>query len=387
MAGPLQDIRILDLTTVVMGPAATQILGDLGADIIKVEQPAGDSMRNIGPFRHLQMGPIYLQTNRNKRSVMLDLKTPDGRAALLALAQQVDVLVSNVRPQAMARLGLGYAEVAKLNPRIIYCSAVGYGAGGPQAGKPVYDDLMQATSGVSGLFNAIDGAPRYAPVNICDRIVGLHLVIAITSALHHRDVSGEGQEIEVPMFETMAQFVLADHMGGAAFVPPLGPMGYKRLLSRTRGPYPTADGNLGIVVYTDAHWRSFSKLIGQPDLMQRDARFVSQESRTQNAEAIGSFLAEQLQRRTTAEWIDLLDGIDIPASRVNSIEDLFNDPHLNAVKLFEEHEHPTEGTLKLARFPLKFSKSPAAIRRLAPNLGEHTDEVLREFGITPPAKI
>jgi len=386
MAGPLTGLRVLDLTTVIMGPMATQMLGDMGADVIKVEVPTGDTMRNVGPFRHDKMGPIYLQCNRNKRSVVLDLKAPEGRAAVLKIASEVDIMVSNVRPQAMARLGLGYAQIAAVNPRIIYCSAVGYGAGGPQAGKPVYDDLMQATSGVSGLFNAIDGAPRYAPINICDRIVGLHLVIAITSALHHRHVSGEGQEIEVPMFETMAQFVVADHMGGAAFVPPLGKMGYGRLMSRIRGPYKTRDGHLGVVVYTDQHWRDFSKLIGQPDLMERDARFKNQESRTQHAEHMGAFLTEQLATRTTAEWIAILDGIDIPASRVNSLEDLFTDPHLDAVGLWQEREHHTEGKVKVARFPLKFAKTPADIRRLAPNLGEHTAEVLAEYGLPlPPA--
>ena len=383
--GPLHGVRVLDLTTVIMGPAATQMLGDLGADVIKVEQPGGDSMRNIGPFRHPKMGPLYLNVNRNKRGVLLDLKSAAGKAALLTMAAQVDVLVSNVRPQAMARLGLDYASVAKVNPRIVYCSAVGYGAGGPEAGKPVYDDLMQATSGVSGLFNAIDGAPRYAPFNVCDRVVGLHLVIAIIAALHHRQATGEGQEIEVPMFETMAQFILGDHMMGASFAPPEGPMAYKRLMSRTRGPYKTADGSLGVVVYTDAHWRAFSKLIGQPDLMERDPRFANQEARTQNAEAMGAFLAEQFAQRATAEWIALLDGIDIPCSRVNSVEDLLADAHLNAVGLFEEREHHTEGKLKVTRFPLNFGKSPASIRRLAPNIGEHTREVLAEFGIDPDA--
>jgi crotonobetainyl-CoA:carnitine CoA-transferase CaiB-like acyl-CoA transferase len=381
--GPLAGTRVLDLTSVVMGPFATQILGDLGADIIKIEPPSGDSMRLIGPFRHDGMGPMYLQANRNKRSVVLDLKSERGRHALLDLAKDADVFVYNVRPQAMARLGLDYEALTARNPAIIYCGAVGYGSSGPDAGKAVYDDLMQAGAGIAGLFAAVDGAPRYAPINICDRVVGLYLAIAIISALHHRARTGEGQRIEVPMLETMAQFVLADHMGGGAFSPPIGPMGYRRLLSRTRGPYPTRDGHLAIVVYTDKHWRAFSRLIGQPDLLDTDPRFRDQETRTQHAEDMGRFLAEHLPMKTTQEWLDVLREVDIPASRVNTIEGLFDDPHLKAVNFFSEADHPTEGALKMARFPVEFSKTPAKVRRLPPNLGEHTEELI---GTAPNTK-
>ncbi|MFZ5692844.1 MAG: CaiB/BaiF CoA transferase family protein [Pseudomonadota bacterium] len=374
--GPLSGIRVIDLTTVVMGPSATQILGDLGADVIKVESAGGDSMRWIGPNRTEGMGPLYLNANRNKRSIVLDLKDADDREALLSLLPSADVFVSNMRPQAMARLGLGYDAVAAVKSDIVYCLAVGYGSDGPNAGQAVYDDLTQAGSGIAGLFQAIDGAPRYAPVNICDRVVGLYLAIAIISALHHRARTGEGQQIEVPMLETMAQFVLADHMGGGAFVPPLGPMGYKRLLSRVRGPYPTKDGYLALVVYTDKHWRAFSAMAGQPDLLDTDPRFRTQETRTQHAEDMGHYLKAHLPRKTTAEWIAALREADIPAHAVNRIEDLFDDPHLKAVEMFTEMEHPTEGRVKVARFPVKFSKTPAQIRCLAPNLGEHTDEIL-----------
>ncbi len=265
--GPLRGVRVLDLTTVAMGPSATQLLGDLGADVVKVESPDGDVSRRIGPWRHTGMGPIFLQTNRNKRSVMLDLKTPYGKSAVMALAARADVLVSNIRPQAMQRLGLDYDRVRAVNPGIVCCAAVGYGSGGPDEGKAVYDDLMQAASGLAGLFGAVDGAPRYAPINVCDRVVGLYVANAIIAALYHRATVGEGQFIEVPMFETMAQFVLADHMGGAAFRPPEGEMGYGRLLSRTRGPYATKDGHLAIVVYTDKHWRAFTQLVGCPALL------------------------------------------------------------------------------------------------------------------------
>ena len=374
-SGPLAGVRVLDFTTVVMGPSATQMLGDLGADIVKVESPVGDSMRWIGPWRHAGMGPLFLQANRNKRAVVLDLKSPEGKAHAFALAKQADVLVSNVRPQGMQRLGLDYESVRAVNPRIIYCAAVGYGSGGPDSGKAVYDDLMQAASGIAGLFGAVDGTPRYAPVNICDRVVGLYVVSAVTSALYHRERTQQGQVIEVPMFETMTQFVLADHIGGAAFVPSQGEMGYKRLLSRTRGPYATRDGHLSVVVYTDRHWRAFTELVGCPELLDADERFQSQESRTRHAEEIGRFLAGHLRTRGNREWLDLLQGIDIPACPVNSLEDLLEDPHLRAVGFFDEIKHATEGTLKVCRFPVRFSASPASVRCLAPNLGEHNSPI------------
>jgi crotonobetainyl-CoA:carnitine CoA-transferase CaiB-like acyl-CoA transferase len=373
--GPLRGVRVLDLTTVVMGPSATQMLGDLGADVVKIETEAGDSMRWIGPWRHAGMGPLFLQANRNKRSVVLDLKSAEGRARALALAEKADVLVSNVRPQGLRRLGLDYESLSQVNPSIIYCAAVGYGAGGPEAGRAVYDDLMQAASGISGLFRAVDGAPRYAPINICDRVVGLYVCNAVTAALFHRAQTGQGQEIEVPMFETMTQFVLADHIGGHAFVPPEGAMGYKRLLSRTRGPYATLDGHISVVVYIDRHWRAFTKLVGCPDLLDTDPRFATQETRTQHAEAVGSFLAGHLATRSNADWLAALQAIDIPACKVNALEDLMTDPHLEAVGFFQQVEHPTEGTLTTCRFPVRFGKTQADVRNLAPNLGEHAPEV------------
>ncbi len=378
--GPLRGVRVLDLTTVVMGPSATQALGDLGADVLKIETAAGDSMRWVGPWRTPGMGPLFLWPNRNKRSLVLDLKSPEGKAAAIKLAEEADVLVSNVRPQGLARLGLDYENIKRANPKIIYCAAVGYGSGGPDSGKAVYDDLMQAASGIAGLFGAVDGTPRYAPINICDRIVGLYVVSAITAALYHRAMTGEGQDIEVPMFETMTQFVLSDHIGGNAFAPSEGAMGYKRLLSRTRGPYPTKDGYLALVVYTNKHWEAFSALIGQPDLLKTDPRFKDQESRTQHAQEMGHFLSEQLPARTNAAWLELLHKIDIPACPVNSIDDLLTDPHLAAVNFFEEQQHPTEGTLNVARYPVRFGKSPADVRRLAPNLGEHNGQFLRPAG-------
>ena len=296
---------------------------------------------------------------------------------MLALANRADVLVSNVRPQGLPRLGLDYEAFAPATPGSSTAPPSATDRTGPQSGKAVYDDLMQAASGIAGLFGAVDGAPRYAPINICDRVVGLYVANAVTSALYHRAMTGEGQAIEVPMFETMAQFVLADHMGGGAFVPAAGRDGLQAAFSRTRGPYATKDGHLSLVVYTDRHWRDFTKLVGCPDLLDTDERFRSQESRTRHAEDVGHFLAAQLPARCNEEWLEALHEIDIPACPVNAIEDLFEDPHLKAVGLFEEMQHPTEGKVMVCRHPVKYSCSPASIRRLAPNLGEHTADILQ----------
>ena len=379
MSGPLNGVRVVDLTTLIMGPWATQILGDLGADVIKVEPEAGDPLRHVGPMRNPGMGPLFLQANRNKRSILLNLKEEAGMQKLRELMADADVLISNVRPQAMARLGLDYASATKINPAIIYCSTVGYGEGGPNAGAPAFDDLMQAASGFAGIFAQIDGKPRYAPTNFCDRVTGLYAVIAIQAALYHRRLTGEGQQIEVPMFETMADFVLADHLYGRAFLPPLGEGGYPRLLSRTRGPYATRDGYIAVMVYTDAQWRRLGELIGRPRLIDEDERFRNLQTRTNNAEAAGQLLTEEMAGKTTEEWLAALKTADIPASPVNSLDDLLRDPHLQAVNFFREVQHPGEGTLLVPRSPLTFSRTPLETGRHAPRLGEHNSE----FGIDP----
>lgn len=373
--GPLDGVRIVDLTTVVMGPFATQILGDLGADVIKVEAPGGDSLRGIGPWRSERMGPLYLQNNRNKRGVQLDLKVGQDMERLLALVADADVLVSNIRPQAMARLGLDYATLSAVNPRIILARAVGYGSGGRRSGQAVYDDLMQADAGIAGLFQAVDGTPRYAPINLGDRTVALYIVMAITAALYDRERTGAGQDIEIPMFETMAQFVLADHLGGAAFVPPLGEMGYRRLLSAHRGPYPTKDSFITLVIYTNDQWRRFLPLIGAEGLLESDPRFADQHARVVHADDVGRFLAERLRDRTTGEWLEALAAVDIPATRVNSLEDLLEDPHLQDVGFFCTYDHPTEGRILTTRPPVKFGSYRHADPLPPPRTGAHNDEV------------
>jgi crotonobetainyl-CoA:carnitine CoA-transferase CaiB-like acyl-CoA transferase len=374
--GPLRGVKVLDLTTVIMGPFATQILGDQGADVVKIETAAGDNVRHVGPWRNVGMGPLYMQVNRNKRSVVLDLKSPEGKRAVLALAAKADVVVSNVRPAGLARLGLDYDSLRAINPRIIYCGAVGYGSDGPNAGKAVYDDLMQAASGICNLFQQVSGKPGFIPMNGCDRIIGLYVVNAVTAALYHRAMTGEGQAVEVPMFETMVQFVLGDHLMGAVFDPPIGDMGYKRVLSATRVPHATRDGHLAIVVYTDKQWRDLTKFLGCPELIDTDERFKSPDARTRNADEVGRFFSRHLATKTNAEWLVALNALDIPACPVTALGDLFDDAHLKAVNFFETHDHPTEGRVTVCRFPIQYSASPASIRRLAPNLGEHTEEVL-----------
>lgn len=381
MTQPLDGVRIIDLTSVVMGPYATQLLGDLGADIVKVEPPDGDILRHIAPMRHSGMGHIFLHHNRNKRSIVLDLKKPDGYAALQKLLTTADVLIYNVRPQAMKRLKLSYEDVAAINPNIIYVGAYGFGQRGPYAAQPAYDDLIQGMSAMPALFHEAGASkPRYAPLAIADRITGLAAVNAVTTALFARSRTGKGQAVEVPMFETVTQMVLADHMGGHTFQPPEGPYGYARMLAPDRAPYETSDGYMCVLIYNDKHWRAFFKLIGREDMFTTDPRFGSHEARSRNISAVYAFAAEQLRRRTTAEWDKLLREADIPAAPMKTVEDLLSDPHLAQTGFFMETEHPSEGRLREMTLASHWSGSDPMPHRPAPRLGEHSAEILREAG-------
>jgi len=378
MPGPLSGVKVIDLTTVVMGPFATQLLAELGADVIKVEPHEGDNMRHPAPMRSPGMGYIFLNLNRGKRGIVLDLKQPEGREALLRLVPDADVVVYNVRPQAMARLGLSYEDVRAVNPRIIYVGAYGYSQKGPYAAKAAYDDLIQGISGIPGLVKKSGAAaPAYAPVNLADRVTGLHAVYAVTAALFHRERTGEGQSVEVPMFESLAHFVLGDHSSGLTFDPPSGDTGYARLLARR--PYPTSDGSICVLVYNDKQWKSFTQAIGQPERMQ-DPRFSTQASRARHISEIYGWLADLLRTRTTAEWLALMEKADIPVSRVNAIEDVVADPHLAATGFFSIENHPSEGRIRTMRTPTAWSASAPDTPRPAPQLGEHSAEVLREAG-------
>ncbi|MCH1994232.1 CoA transferase, partial [Achromobacter xylosoxidans] len=342
-AGPLAGVRILDLSSVVMGPYATQVLADLGADVIKVESPAGDNMRAVGPMRNPGMGHLYLHLNRNKRSVVLDLKTPEGREACLRLAESCDALLYNIRPQAMARLGLSYEAVAARNPRIVYLGAYGFGETGPYAGRPAYDDLIQGQTGIAALSAQQSGdVPRYAPLTLADRAVGLHVGIALVSAVLHARASGQGQQVEIPMFEGMAHLVLGDHLGGATFEPPLGPTGYARLLAPHRRPYATADGYICLLIYNDKHWRNFFALIGQPELGQ-DPRFHTHGARAAHIDEVYAFVADVIRARPSQDWLRDLAQADIPASQLYTVDDLLGDEHLAATGFVQQQDHPTEG--------------------------------------------
>lgn len=376
----LNGIRVLDLTAYLLGPFATQILGDMGADIIKVESHEGDIVRGIGPTRSSGMGGIFQQNNRNKRSIVLDLKQPAGRDALLRLAATADVFVYNVRPAAMARLGLSYEALAAVNPGIVYVGAVGFGQDGPYAARPALDDLMQGMSGIAGLYaRASGGEPRYIPMAMADRYTGTVLVNAILGALVHKLRTGQGQALEVPMFESLAQGVLGDHLMGHSFDPPLGPPGYPRHLSPDRRPFRTLDGWLCAFLISDGQWRAVLERLGQPELMQ-DPRFASLQARTEHSREVYAWLDATFRTRSTEQWLALLGEADVPAGPLHTLESLLEDPHLNAVGFFQRLEHPTEGTLVTLRPPSRWSRTPAEVRLPPPRLGEHSAELLAQSG-------
>lgn len=378
--GPLEGVKIVDMTSVLMGPYATQTLGDYGANVIKVESPEGDITRQIGPMRNPDMGPVFLNCNRSKRSIVLDLKKPAGRDALLKIAADADVLVYNVRPKAMARLKLGYEDIAAINPRIIYAGLFGFGQTGPYAAKPAYDDLLQGASGLSHLMaKAGDGTPRYVPNAMADRVVGLTAVGAILASLVHRNTTGKGQRLDVPMFETVASFVLGDHLGGLTFDPPLDQGGYARHMSKDRRPYATADGHISVVVYTDKQWNSFFDASGRTDL-RSDLRYATFSGRMAHIDHVYGELGRIFLTRSTDEWMALLIAADIPVLPMHTLTSILDDPHLVATNFFQAVDHPSEGPIRSMRVPATWSDTPVTPVRLAPRRSEHAVEVLKEAG-------
>jgi crotonobetainyl-CoA:carnitine CoA-transferase CaiB-like acyl-CoA transferase len=380
MSGPLHGVRVLDLTTVVMGPYATQILADFGADVIKVEPPGGDVMRYAWPFRNAGMGSIFLNVNRNKRSIVLDLKQQLAREACLALAKRADVLVYNIRPQAMARLKLGYDEVRAVNARIIYVGCFGYSQRGPYAAKAAYDDMIQGASGLPWLLHK-QGAPepRYAPMIVADRSVGQQVASAVSAALYFREKTGTGQRVDVPMWEHLLQIVLSDHLGGYTFDPQHGEPGYARILAPDRRPYQTSDGYVCALIYNDKQWKGFLGIIGKPEILAQ-AEFATQEARSKNYAKAYAMVAGEMKTRSTAFWLEALERADIPVQRMNSLDDIVADPHLAAIGYLQTVEHPSEGRIKTLAVPSEWSESAPEYRRHAPRLGEHTREVLQEAG-------
>ena len=361
----------------IFGPLAGQYLGDMGADVIKLEPPEGDLTRSIGPRRSPRMGAFFLTSNRSKRSIVVDLKRPQGREILLRLVSKTDVLLHSMRTPAANRLGLDYETLAKSNPALVYCHVTGYGDDGPYGGRPAYDDVIQAASGLAMLQKVVGGQPRFIPTIIADKISGVHAAYAIVLALMHRMRTGEGQQVDVAMFETMAAFNMMEHQWGHAFEPPIGPMGYAPVSSAARRPYRTTDGYLALLPYSDAHWRRFFELAGEPQMMQ-NPRFATFAARQQHFRAVWDEIERQVARKSNAEWLRLLTPEDIPFSQVNDIEDLPNDPHLKAVGFWNIAEHPTEGSLRIPANPLRMSASPPEVTRLPPTLGQHSAEILRE---------
>ena len=380
MSGPLKGLKIIELTSVVLGPWAAQILADMGAEVIKVEAPFGDSNRQLGASRNPNMAALYLSNNRNKRSLVLDLKQSSARDALLAIVKDCDVFLHNNRPQVMTKLKLEYNDIKAVNENIIYCGTYGYSKDGPYGEKGALDDSIQAASGIAALNELVLGEPRYLPTVVADKTTAITVVYSILAALFHRERTGYGQEIEVPMFETMVSFVMAEHLWGEIFEPPLGKAGYTRLMSHHRKPYKTKDGYIAVLPYMNNHWKTFCEKAERQDLIEDD-RFKDLSSRVENIDDTYSETGKILATKTTQEWLDIFTDTKVPVIVVNSLDDLFTDPHLEAVGFWQDFDHPTEGKLKMPGFPVKFSETPATIRKHAPNFGEHSLEILTEAGI------
>ena len=381
MAGPLSGIRILDLTSVVAGPLATQMLGDMGADVIKIEAPEGDAPRHTGPARSEGMAALFMGLNRSKRSLVLDLKNDGAKAALWRLIESADVFVHSMRPQKVEKLGFGHQTVCAKNSRIVYAALHGYRDGGPYSGQPAYDDVIQGQSGIAALMSQVAGEPRYAPMIIADKTCALSIAGAVSVALFARERSGRGQFVEIPMFESMVSFVLGEHLFGHNFVPPMGSLGYTRVLASWRRPYKTKDGYLCMMAYTQLHWRKFWTMVGKPEL-QSDPRFDSIASRAHNIVALYELAGACLTEKTTDEWLALLRQLEIPAARMSSLDDVMADPQLAASGFFKRATHPTEGEILYTDLPVRFSDTAISPERLQPRLGEHSLDVLREAGLS-----
>jgi crotonobetainyl-CoA:carnitine CoA-transferase CaiB-like acyl-CoA transferase len=379
MSGPLAGIRVIDVTIAVLGPVATQVLGDMGAEVIKVETPEGDPMRQIGPARNPGMTAYFLNLNRNKKSLVLDLKRPAARAAMLRLAATADVFVHNMRPGAAARLGIDYPAIAAVNPRIVYASASGYRPDTPAAERAAFDDVIQGESGLAALNGGVGGEPRYVPMVVCDKVSGHVLAGAVGMALYARERTGKGQEVHVPMMETMAAFNLVDHLWHGVFGEPEKGLGYPRMLTPYRRPYATRDGHVCLLATTDRQWRNLFAAMECPALAE-DPRFATIAGRTANIDALYAVVDERMRGRTTAEWRARLDHFDVPNGVVNDLAGLLADPYLRDTGFFRHVEHPSEGATVTTAIPVSFSQTPGELRLPPPRLGEHNAEILAALG-------
>ncbi|WP_316189770.1 CoA transferase [Bradyrhizobium sp. SZCCHNS1054] len=379
MVLPLKDIRVIDLTTVAMGPLASQWLGDFGADVIKIEAPGGDSTRQTGPSIEGGMAAMFLSANRNKRSVVLDLTQPAAREALTRLIDGADVFMHNVRPQKLAKLGLEPERLIERNPRLVYAGLHGFGEAGPYGGHPAYDDIIQGLSGCADLMRRQTGEPQYFPTITADKTTGLIAAMAILAALTGRAASGRGSIVEVPMFECMAGFNLVEHLYGCLFSPPRGDMGYPRVLSRHRRPYRTRDGYICMLPYTDAHWHAFFTEAGAVE-HATDPRFATMTARTTNIDDLYALVARLVARHSSSYWLAACERIGVPASPVLSLDEVINDPHLGAVGFFSTLHDTQLGDLCMPGVPVLFDRQRPPIT-VPPRLGQHSAEVLGELGL------
>mgnify|MGYP006228163511 FL=1 len=379
MAGALEGIKILDLTSVGFGPYACQILGDYGAEVIKIESPEGDITRGIAPFRNKGMGHFFINANRNKKSLVLDLKTKKGKAVFFKLVEKSDVVMTSIRPAAMERLGIDFTACKQINPSLIYVALVGFGQSGPYAKRPAYDDIIQGVSGMAAMQGGREGDPTFVNASVCDKICSQIAAHATLAALFARTKSGTGQLVEVPMFESMVGFNLVEHQSGMTFDPPLGSTGYERSMVKYRRPYATRDGFVCALPYTTKHWKSFFSIMHREDMLN-DPRVLDPKVRSEKIGELYELVSDLVADWDTEDLLKALEEGDIPHGEATQLYDLRNDDHLKAVGFFQTHEHQSEGTIKLTSPPVKLSETPTNIRRLPPLLGEHSSEILREIG-------
>jgi crotonobetainyl-CoA:carnitine CoA-transferase CaiB-like acyl-CoA transferase len=378
----LKGIRVLDLSTIVLGPYATQLLGDFGADVIKVEPPAGDAFRSAGASREGHVGAGFLNLNRNKRSIVLDLADPADADVLRRLVASSDVVVHNIRPRSARKLNIDWESLRAVRPDLVYCSARGF-AEGPLGDEPAYDDVIQASSGLAWMNADGAGEPRFFPSVVCDKVTGLHLAFSISAGLAARERTGEGVCIEVPMYETMVSFLMPEQLGGMTFDPPVGPMGYERLTSPNRRPYRTTDGFIAVMPYTTAHWQRYLAIIGRHDLVA-DPLVTEPARRAAGIDKLYGIVAAASRSRSTGAWIEELRAADIPCAPVLRMEDLPADPQLIASETFQPMHHPAEGNLKSIRSPFRIRSDEQEMPdRPAPILGAHGTEILAELGLVP----
>ena len=383
-SGPLSGVRVIDLTAMVMGPYCTQIMADMGADVIKIEPPAGDNTRYISVAPSPGMAGVFVNVNRGKRSVVLDLRSQEGKAALRKLVEGADVFIHSMRAKAIAKLGFGYEDVAAINPNIVYTNCYGYSRRGPDRDLTAYDDTIQAECGLLVVQEMLTGEANFVGTIMADKVAGLTALYATVMALFHRERTGEGQEVEVGMFETMASFMLVEHANGAMFNPPLGPAHYPRAVARNRRPYPTKDGHIAALIYNDKQWSKFVEAV-QPE-WAKDPQYATLELRARNIDKVYGLLGETFRERTTAEWLELFRSLDIPAAPLRTPDELFDNEHLNAVGLFETVDTP-DGPVRFPGVPTWFSRTPGHVAGPTPKLGADTREVLDEIGLAAPVGV